>query len=199
MEAAQIVIDGKTRLVDIGLANSEWFFNAAGIGLGPALTRKLVPEEKAALGVLAYLKALLRTVRNHSAFRAELHVDGQRIVLRLLQLTVVNGKYYGGGMAGRPDAHIDDGALDLVAIKAMSPWGLLRHAPALRRGPSKSTPQLFTCRARQVRVVTRRPMDVTTDGEITTRTPVMFVVKRRMLRFFVSSQAEVVTQPIELA
>jgi diacylglycerol kinase (ATP) len=198
VQAAQIVIDGRTRVVDLGVANSEWFFNAAGIGLGPALTRKLVPSEKASLGVLAYLRALLRTVRNHSAFRTELDIDGQRIVLRLLQLTVVNGKYYGGGMAGRPDARIDDGMLDIVAIKAMSPWQLVKHAPALRRGPAKPTPRIFTCRARHVRVATRRPMDVSTDGELTTRTPVTFLVKRRMLRVFVSAQSDAV-QPADNA
>ena len=186
VEAARIIASGKTRLIDVALANDELFFNGAGIGLGPALTNEMDAKEKAALGVLAYFKALLRAVGRRSSFRADIDCDGRRLRLRVMQVTIANGRYYGGGMTVAREARLDDSMLDVLAIKPFGLWSVLKLAPKLRWGLSMPVSEIATERGRCIKVKTRRRMQITTDGELTTRTPVTFEVRPRTLRVFVA-------------
>lgn len=186
VEAAAIIASGKTQLIDVAAANGELFFNSAGIGLGPALTKEMDSKEKTALGVLAYLKALMRAAGKHPSFSADIECDGRRCRLRVMQVTVANGRYYGGGMTASREARLDDSMLDLLAIKAFGLSKLLKLAPKLRWGLSMPVAEIVTERARHIQVGTRRRMQVTTDGELTTWTPVTFEVKPRALRVLVA-------------
>jgi diacylglycerol kinase (ATP) len=183
-QAVDVILGGRLREVDLGEANGQLFFNAAGIGLGPALTQELTAEEKARWGVLAYPRALLRSLHDRRAFHAAVRHDARLQRLRVLQLTVANGKFYGGGMTAHEQAEVDDGLLNLLAIRPAGILELLRLAPQIWKGRA-GDPKLVSCWAREIEVTTRKPMPVTTDGEFTTQTPVRFTVRRGAVRVFV--------------
>lgn len=171
--ALDVVIAGHTRRVDLGQANGRWFLNAAGIGLGPDLTKKLDREKKRRLGVLAYLSGLVETVGDRRRRRAVLTVDGRRKRAKFMQITIANGVHYGGGMTIAQDAALDDGRFHVLVIRPQTPWSLLAKLVAFRRGVARADTgeALRLLSGARVEVRTRVRQDVTLDGELVAETP----------------------------
>lgn len=195
-DAADVITRGQTCRIDVGMANDQYFFNVAGIGLGPEMTKDLEAEAKSRWGVLSYLVALFRTLRKKDSFKVTITCNGERLRVRALQLNIANGKFYGGGMTASEDTCLNDGKLDLIVVKAVSIPGLLRLGPKLRWGKVAREPDFIVRRAERIHVATRKPMVVSTDGELTTETPVQFTVLHRKVRAFISPAANGIVSEI---
>lgn len=189
-EAAAVAADGHVKQIDVGCVNGVHFFNAADIGLGARVTALLDRGTKSRWGVLAYPRSLLGAWRKNRAFTARVRCDGRVETLRVIQLKIANGKYYGGGMSVLDDAAIDDERLDLLAIRPQGMLSLLRLAPALRAGAARGTPHVKVRSGRRIDISTRRRMDVSTDGEITTATPAQFSILPRAVKVYVPARSE---------
>ncbi|MDQ2695038.1 MAG: lipid kinase [Pseudomonadota bacterium] len=187
VEACYVAADDCLHAIDLGCVNGRHFFNAAGIGLGVRVTQELSGEVKARWGVLGYLRSVLRTVSRHRPFRARVECDGRALRLRSIQITVGNGRFYGGGNAVAEDAALDDRLLDFYSIRPQPLWGLMALAPVLRAGRHDEARRIRRLRGARIAVRTRRPMPVTVDGELTDiRTPATFTVLPAALRVFVT-------------
>ncbi len=185
VEACRIVADGNTTPIDVGFVNDIAFFNAASIGLGVEVTRRLTSDVKARWGVFGYARAVYDVLRATRSFTVEIDCDGKSERLRSIQVTIGNGRYYGGGMAIADDAAIDDGRLDLYSLRPQGLLPLISLAPALRFGPRENGDTIDVRRGARIRIRTRRTRAVTADGEIATRTPARFRVEPRAVRVFV--------------
>lgn len=175
-EACQVIGQGLTHRIDVGCVNDTLFYNVASIGLPVEVSRRLTPEVKRKWGVLSYAIAAVRAIRESRPFRAEIHVDGEVIRVKTVQISVGNGRHYGGGMTVDEEAAIDDHLLHLYCLK---PRHLLRYALlfwALRRGTHKRAEGVLALSGREFAVFTRRSKPVNTDGELTTWTPARFHV-----------------------
>ena len=170
-EALDVIVAGHRRRVDVGKLNGKTFLNAAGIGIGPAMTRELSADKKSRLGVFAYLAALIAVVRRSDSFTARLVVDDVPHRLRCLQITIANGIHYGGGMTIADTAELDDGLLHVLCVRRQSPLKLLGKFFALRWGDLRGATDLSLYTGSRISLSTRAPMDVTADGEMVTKTP----------------------------
>lgn len=188
--AIQVIVEGFTRPVDVGVVNGTCFLNAVGIGLGPEINRSLDKKSKSSFGVLAYLIHAIKTLRRSRGMSAVIECDGTTHTLRSLQITIVNGIHYGGGMTIAADARLDDGFLDVLSIPPQSFWNLLLQGPAIRSGNAGRIDELQTFRAREIRVRTGKPREVTADGEQVTRTPIESRVLPGKLQVFAPARTE---------
>jgi YegS/Rv2252/BmrU family lipid kinase len=185
VEAAAVITGGRRHTIDLGRVNGKHFFNVASIGLSAELTRHHTVERKRRLWLLAYVLSVRDAYRQTRPFRARIVCDGKTLRVRAIQISIGNGRHYGGGMTIAEDAAIDDGWLDVYCLKPLSFWRLLILFPALRRGRLRRQQSVAVMRGRKVEVTTRRAMPVSTDGEITTRTPARFEVVPRALSVLV--------------
>ena len=188
--AVEVIVSGLARPVDVGVVNGTCFLNAVGIGLGPEINRNLDKESKSNLGVLAYLVHGIRNLRRSRGMSAIIECDGSYHALRSLQITIGNGIHYGGGMTIARDARLDDGILDVLSIPPQGFLSLLLKGPAIRSGDAGRIDELQTFRASVVRVQTRKPRDVTADGEYVTRTPIECRVLGGRLQVFAPTTTE---------
>jgi len=184
-EAAAVIGAGRRHAIDLGSVNGKYFFNAASIGLSAEVTRHHTKERKRRYWLFAYVLSLRDAWRNTRPFRAELRCDGRPARLRAIQITVGNGRHYGGGMTVSENAAIDDGWLDVYCLRPGSFWGLLALFPALRLGRLRHRESVQVTRCRAIEVRTRRTLPVNTDGDLTTYTPAEFRVVRGALEVFV--------------
>lgn len=184
-EAAAVIGGGRRHPIDLGRVNGKHYFNAASIGLSAEVTRHHTVERKRRYWLFAYFLSLRDAWRTTRPFRARLICDGRRMRLRAIQVTVGNGRHYGGGMTVSEDAAIDDGWLDVYCLRPGSFWSLLMLAPALRLGRLRCGESVHVTRGRIVEVHTRRRLPINTDGELTTHTPARFQVVRGALTVFV--------------
>jgi diacylglycerol kinase (ATP) len=183
--ACEVICAGKLLRIDLGRANDRYFFNAASIGLGAQVTRRLSSEIKSRWGVLGYARTVYEAIKTARPFSAIITCDGRTEYVRSMQIAVGNGRFYGGGMSISHDATIDDERLDLYSLKPLTFWQLLKLAPALRAGHHKDLEAVKVLRGREIEVRTRKSKSVTTDGELSTRTPARFKVVPKALSVYV--------------
>jgi YegS/Rv2252/BmrU family lipid kinase len=184
-EACRVIGLGHSKRIDLGVVNGKYFFNAASIGLSVEVSRKLTRGAKGRWGWFAYLAAAARVLRHARAFTAEVRAGGETHRARTVQITVGNGRHYGGGLTVAEDAAIDDGQLDLYCLEVDRWWQLLRLLPALRSGTLSGHDGVQSWRATEFEVATRHPRPVSADGEIITSSPARFSVLRSALTVFV--------------
>jgi YegS/Rv2252/BmrU family lipid kinase len=183
--AAHVIAAGHTRAIDVGEVNGIFYFNVASIGFSARLARRLTAEAKRKWGVSGYALAAAQLLREIRPFRVEIDHDGTTERVRTLQVSVGNGRYYGGGMAVSEDAAADDGRLDVYSLEVPH-WGhLLALAPAIRRGTQGRSKYVRAFSATEVTLRTRRRHEVNADGELVTTTPARFRVRSKAIRVFV--------------
>ena len=174
--AADVIVAGSTRQIDVGMVNGHAFFNVASIGLSSDLAQKLDPAIKKRFGRLGYAVAALRILAGARRFRARIIEKGSGIRVKTYQIAIGNGRLYGGGNVVEQTAAIDDGSLDLYSLEMRNLWKLALMVRAFRTGTHGAWKEVRTARCVEFDIETRRPMPINTDGEIVTATPAHFKV-----------------------
>jgi diacylglycerol kinase (ATP) len=175
-DACAVAAKGLKYRIDLGRANGKYFFNVASIGLSVRVARSIDSATKRRWGPAGYALTVIRTLGKQRPFRARIRCDGRLLVVHAIQVAVGNGRHYGGGMTVAADAAIDDNLLHLYSISPLSLMRLLLLAPALRTGWQGRFEGVHRLCGTRIDIDTRRPFPVSTDGEVTTQTPVQFEV-----------------------
>ena len=110
--------------------------------------------------------------------------------VKTIQVSVGNGRHYGGGMTVAEDARPDDGLLDvyslevdaLVAAGGAAALAAPRHPGPLGRRAGLPHHRRWSC-------APGKPRPVNTDGELTTHTPAVFRLHPAALRVFAPPRA----------
>ncbi|KAA2211834.1 lipid kinase [Pseudoroseomonas oryzae] len=184
VEAARIIASMPPRPIDLGEVNGIPFFNVASIGFSAELARDLGKEVKARWGKLGYAIAAFRLLRRSRPFTAWIGHDGIEERARTIQVSVGNGRHYGGGMTVASEARPDDGRLDVYSLELDHWWRLLALLPYLRRGTQGQWRDVRAFQTTGCEVRTRRPMPINTDGELKAMTPARFRLLPKVVRVF---------------
>lgn len=118
---ARLIAGGKYRYMDAGRAGERIFVNAAGFGFDAAvLERTLRPGRLR--GNLVYVVAALRELFGYRGL--EVAIDGKNVEPRMM-LVFANGQWFGGTFHIAPAAGVEDGQLDMIAVRDASPLARL--------------------------------------------------------------------------
>lgn len=184
LAAAGVIVAGHLRKIDVGKVNDAHFLNVASVGLAVNIAERQDRELKRQWGVFSYLVATIDTLSAAQRFSARITCGERTERVSAYQIAVGNGIHYGGGLMVSPNARIDDGLLDVYAIETDSVATLIALAPKLRDGTLVERHDVAYFRGASVRIETDRPMQINTDGEVTTSTPADFSVLPRALEVF---------------
>ncbi|KRE09643.1 lipid kinase [Bosea sp. Root381] len=182
--AADVIVEGQARLVDVGTVNGHAFFNVASIGLSSELAQSLDPALKKRFGRLGYAVAAMKVLTRASRFSATLTEKGRAIDVDTYQIAVGNGRHYGGGNVVQESAEIDDGHLDLYSLEMKNLWKLATMLRSFRSGTHGAWREVRTARCVEFDIETKEPMPINTDGEIVTATPGHFKVHPKAISIF---------------
>jgi lipid kinase YegS len=135
-KALTLCIKGEAVPIDVGKANDHWFINAASSGFGAEITATTSPELKRLLGPAAYtvMGAILAINLHH--YQGKLILPDREITGSGLVAIVGNARQTGGGIQVAPRARIDDGLLDVLVVRQISPTALLAAARELQQLPA---------------------------------------------------------------
>jgi YegS/Rv2252/BmrU family lipid kinase len=187
--ATQVIADGHTRKIDLGIVNGEPFFNVASIGLSAELAQQLTRDIKRRWGRLGYAMVALNVLMHAKPFRATIYSENEAARVRTLQVAVGNGRFYGGGNAVEQDATIDDHHLDLYSLELDRAWKLALMARSFRHGRHGAWNEVRAVRAKEFDIRTRKPKPVNADGEIVTQTPAHFSIRPSAVTVFAPKKA----------
>jgi diacylglycerol kinase (ATP) len=163
--------------------------NAATLGIGAEVTARVAAQGRALRWLPGEARFALAALPRLAAWRdrrVRVTVDGRvwkECGTNLL--AVVNGTYAGGGMNLSPEARLDDGLLDVLAVADISRRALLRELSRVHTGGHVHSPHVKLTRGAHVRVETLDPADslgVEADGDVRGLTPADFRVMPAALR-----------------
>ncbi len=183
-----LVEAGRTREVDLPMANGRRFLQLAGVGFDAQAVEGVEAEDKRALGPLAYLLAasqVLAAERRLAGVRVR-SACGRAVEGRFA--LVGNGRFYGGTLRMFPDARPDDGRLDVAVFKRLSHFDLLRYFRGVLMGEHHTFTDVEIFQASAVTVEAaeeERRLPFELDGEPAGVAPVEFHVPAGRLRVIV--------------
>jgi diacylglycerol kinase (ATP) len=140
LAAADRVIAGRTRTVDLARSGSRYFVTVLAAGFD-AIVNERANRMTWPRGQMRYNLATLLELRTFRPLPYTLDLDGEVRRLDAMLVAVGNGPSFGGGLRITEGALLDDGLLDVVVIKPMSKPGLIRTYPKLFNGTHVSVPQ----------------------------------------------------------
>jgi diacylglycerol kinase (ATP) len=186
IKACEVILRGQSTKIDLGQVNGKFFCNVASIGLAVNVAERLKQESKSRWGVFAYALAAMKSLGDSRPFHAEIEGDAGRFSVRTRQVTVGNGRSYGGGLTVDESATASDGTLHLFSLEVERWWHIIPLIPALWRGRLRSESNVRTLRGGQFNITTpAKPRPLTADGEFVCSTPASFRCFPRAVEVFV--------------
>lgn len=182
-DACAVIAAGKQRHIDLGSVNGKHFVNVASLGISQRIARDLDPAAKKRWGIFAIAARASRVLTRPRRFRARIRCDGTRYDVQTFEITVGNGKHFGGFITSL-DADISDHLLELYSLELEKLADIAKLLPALANGRFAETTAVRFQRGREIRVTTEHPRNIYTDGERTARTPAVFRVVPSALAVF---------------
>lgn len=183
--AADVIVAGHRKTIDLGEVNGHKFFNVASVGLSADLARELSGESKRRFGRLSYALTAAKVLSKARPFHAVIVSPEEEVRVKTMQIAVGNGRYYGGGMAVEHTAEIDDAQFDLYSLEFARVWKLLAVAYDFRKGRHGLWSEVRAARGTSFEIRTRKPRPVNADGELVTFTPARFELLRKAVSVFV--------------
>lgn len=159
-----IALDGEADEIDTGLVNGHRFCNVMGTGFDAEIGR--IFNTSSRRGLVSYVQAVLRAFLSYPLHHYIVRdASGERRVPAFL-LTVANSTQYGNNARIAPDARVDDGLLDLVAVTSRQPKDCLGVAVRLFTGAVGGSPHVVMRRSGRFTIERDSPGLIHTDGEV---------------------------------
>jgi diacylglycerol kinase (ATP) len=177
-DAARLVLSGEPRKVDLIIDETGTVVvNNVHVGVGAQASRKghkwktrlgAVGVGKVNLGKLGYPIGALLSAFHPPSWRMRVEVDGEVVndVDRpVLMVAIGNGGNVGGGTELNPDADTEDGRLDVMISRAVTPMAKLGYVAKLRNGDQDDRDDVLMLRGKTVKV-SGDEFWLSADGEI---------------------------------
>ena len=171
-EALALIAGRNTRKVDVGrcVAGEHvlHYLNILGAGFVSDVTATAARLKW--MGNLSYTVGVIYRTAFLDTFRLRLDIDGKVLERDAVFLEISNSRYTADFLMA-PEAHIDDGLLDVTLLGKITRRRLLRLFPTVFRGEHVRYDEVETFRARRIGIATEKPKILTPDGELIGSTP----------------------------
>ncbi|MEP7216874.1 MAG: diacylglycerol kinase family protein, partial [Anaerolineaceae bacterium] len=174
-------ISGQIVSIDLGLADGRCFLLMAGIGWDAQIAHRVSNHMKRALGDLAYMVEAAWLAPRLRPRLVTWRSGGELFEKPLAWMVLGNTRLYGGKVQLTPDATIDDGLLDLLALCPPTLADCLRLGARVAVSRAHNDRHIIEGRTAEVRIETPG-LAVQLDGDYVGETPMKFSVAPSSLR-----------------
>ncbi len=191
VEAAKVILRGKTQRMDIGRAGKQYFMNIAASGSLTELTYGVPSEVKSVLGYSAYLLKGAEMLPKISSNKMRLTYDEGVYEGDLSMFLLGMTNSIGGFERIMPDAQLSDGLFQLIVVKTANPVDVLRLMAMALNGNHVNDPQIIYTKTKNLKVELlgdskdKDPIPVNLDGEIGGHLPIDFENLKQHIEFYV--------------
>ncbi|OZB94064.1 diacylglycerol kinase [Paenibacillus sp. XY044] len=180
-----LVIRQQTRPIDVGKANDRYFINIAGGGTLTELTYDVPSRLKTMIGQLAYYIKGVEKMVSLSPQELIINAEGQETIHdEFMIFLITNTNSVGGFEKLAPGARIDDGLLDVIALKKCNLAEFVRLVSLALRGEHFNDKKVVYFRTRSMEVTSPGKVLLNLDGELGGTLPGQFSVLPQHLRIF---------------
>jgi diacylglycerol kinase (ATP) len=186
-----------SRLVDVIRSEQGFSMNLCTVGMDAKVPLAVEKLKKIPFlsGPAAYNLALLKVLLGKIGDDFQITIDEDKKFSGCFLMAVAgNGRYYGGGFCGAPEAVPDDGLLDFVLIRKPSLYLIPRLVKPYKEGrhlTAKVFDGILTfCRGKKMEIAASRPTAENLDGECRLVNRVTFEVVPHAVRFIDAGAAK---------
>ncbi|RUT30480.1 diacylglycerol kinase [Paenibacillus zeisoli] len=185
-EYCDLVIENKTRYIDIGRVNGRHFVNIAGGGSLTELTYEVPSRLKTRIGQLAYYMKGIEKVASLSPTELVIKAEGQpQMHGEFMLFLIANSNSVGGFEKLAPGAVIDDGLFDVIAVKKCNLGEFLRLLTLALRGEHFNDPHVVYFKTNRMEVTSPASLvQLNLDGELGGELPGVFEMLPQHMRIF---------------
>lgn len=165
--ALKVLVAGKVRAVDAGVANGVKFNNGLGIGFDAEVAAGVSEAPGYLGGVGGYIWSVGRLLWGFQCHEAVLKLDGNRIIeSKTILVAAALGTTYGARFRLAPEARLDDGLFDVVWSEEVNRGEVLKLIPRAFGSRLLEHPKVHMARARELEVTLAEEVPAHVDGEI---------------------------------
>ena len=181
---------GKLTYYNDGDPQTRYFLNAAGTGLDEMVcqsTNQMKQQGKG--GTIRYLISLVKCMLKYKITHIQLTIDDKLVFDDgILNLSIGNCRYNGGGMMTMPNAIPNDGLFDITVIKKVSMFKFAANVKNVYDGSFiNKIEEVKTFRGRKIKIVSIPPhaLKVETEGESLNNSPFDFEMLTKSINVIV--------------
>ncbi len=189
LDAARVLVEGRTVAVDAGEVSGRHFLMWAGIGLDAAVLEKISSKGKKALGFWAYLLAAIGSADQCSGKEVRLNLDGKITTVITPLIVVSNIQLYGGVIPIGAKARVNDARLDVCIFKGEGPFTIVQHTLKVLSRQHLQDPQIEYYQCSKIGIESAQMLPVHVDGDLCAETPVTIRVLPLALKVIVPQNA----------
>ena len=194
-DAARALRSGQPSRIDAGRVEytdaqgknaSRYFINSSSFGLSGEVAERMNQANRSAGmsnafgGKLAYATHTVKAAFAFDAPEVWIQTDEhEKRRLPITQVSINNGRFFGGGMKIAPEARLVDGRLDLIVIRKLSFARILADGARIYTGTHLSLPEVDHLQVKSVKAWTvdeEVEVGVEVDGETPGTLPARFEV-----------------------
>jgi YegS/Rv2252/BmrU family lipid kinase len=184
IKACEIILKGKSQLIDLGKAKRRYFVLMCGVGFDAHVASKVSGLLKWLLGTRAFAVTVVKELLTYNPSELTVKIKDKKI--KGYYAVVSNAKYYGGGLRlSSSYTNIKDGLLDVCVLKNKDILSMLRYIFSAYKTQLHKEPDVRYYKAKKVRIKGEEPMLVHVDAELIGKTPVTVKIVPRILDLIV--------------
>lgn len=172
-------------LIKITNGTTRYCINAASGGFGGKISGDIDRYDKARWGAFAYWMTAVTKLIDLREYDVSLQLDGLTLETNVYGISIVNGRYVGGGFPISPFAVVNDGLLDVTTVPVLPTMELMAAGLNFTLGRHHRDDRVRTYRARRVKILADPNMPFSIDGEPLQTVEATFEVIPQALRIVV--------------
>ena len=183
-KALDIIIEGGTIPIDVGVMNDRHFINIAGGGGITELTYDVPSRLKTVLGQLAYYLKGIEMLPSIKSSHVKIEYDGEVFDDEAMMFLVGLTNSVGGFEKLAPDSSVNDGKFTLLILKKCNIAEFIRIVSLALRGEHLDDPLVISSKAEKIIVTSTEKVLLNLDGEYGGLLPATFQNLYRHVEMF---------------
>lgn len=164
-KAVKTLLERKTKKLDLGIVNGQYFGNVVGVGFDAYVNVESRKIEKLH-GTIVFILAILKTLSKYKSIPLKIELDDETIEEPTYLISIGNGWSVGGGLQLTPNAILNDGIFQVCHVRDISSMKVVMNFLKLKNGRINDIEEVTMYQSRQIRITSDEPLPVHIDGEI---------------------------------
>lgn len=181
--AIDIILEGKTDLVDIGKTNNKYFINVVAGGILPSIGHKAKKDLKNTFGMFAYYIKAIEEIPNIKPFSISIITENNQVTEDVLMFLILNTSI-AGGFKIAPDAKVNDGLLDVCLIKNCTIAEFASLFIKVLKGEHINDEKLIFMQTKKLYISSNDKIETDVDGEANHDVPLEIEIAPSAIRVF---------------
>lgn len=183
-EAAENILKGEIKSINIGKINERYFTNFVGTGLITQISDNINPNTKNLMGKISYYTAAVKTLKEQEDFHFKLTTENETIEDDAAMIIILNGSHVGSTFVPVKSIDLQDNLFDIFIVYDAGLALLMKYITQKENFEDQvSHDEIKHIQAKNIKINTQSKMELDTDGEIYLKTPIEISVLDKNIQF----------------